>query len=410
MKNTPLILAIILAVLFPLAASAQLNHVLNGSFEQHRKCPDNFDQVKYANYWNGIDTSWVTDSIMSTIPPCLPEYENTCGVPGFRLPSTPWFYQYPHTGNALIQSVIYYNYGYAGLDQYNYLQGRLNNHLTAGKSYCVTFFVNRAHATGYSINKIGAYLDDGSIDTTRHCGLPQTQYTPQVLDTSIISDTLSWTRIQGSFIASGTERFITIGDFFDTGNVVKATTGSGTDFGLYLIDDVSVIASDAIAYAGADTFVRQGDTAQVGAIKNGDGMPCWWYIMGNTAPIDSGGTIKVHPSVTTTYVVKMDLCGTITYDTVKVWVWPSSVSNQQPAIRNCRVYPNPSAGALTIQNASGCEVVLYDVLGREALRPGQLSSGPADAIDISALPKGVYLLKVTDTITGENLTLRLLKE
>jgi hypothetical protein len=407
MKKT-IILLILSCACFNL--QAQLNHVLNGSFEQHSNCPNAFDQIKFAAYWNSIDTSWSPgDTATTGHPGCLPEYENTCGTFGFTLPSTPWFYQYPHTGNALIQAVIYYNYGVAGLDQYNYLQGRLNNHLTAGKSYCVSFFVNRAHATGYSINKIGAYLDDGSIDTTSRCAVPQTQYTPQVLDTSIISDTLSWTRIQGSFIASGTERFITIGDFFDTGSVSKIYI-PGNNFGVYLIDDVSVIASDAVADAGADTFIRQGDTAQVGAIKNGDGMPCWWYIMGNTAPIDSGGTIKVHPSVTTTYVVKMDLCGTITYDTVKVWVWPSSVSNQQPAVRNCRVYPNPSAGALTIQNASGCEVVLYDVLGREALRPGQLSSGPADAIDISALPKGVYLLKVTDTITGENITLRLLKE
>jgi hypothetical protein len=48
-------------------------------------------------------------------------------------------------------------------------------------------------------------------------------------------------------------------------------------------------------------------------------MPCYWYILGGTTPIDSGGTIKVAPTDTVTYVVAMDLCGTITYDTVTVF-------------------------------------------------------------------------------------------
>ena len=214
-------------------------------------------------------------------------------------------------------------------------------------------------------------------------------------------------RIQGNFIANGTENFITIGDFFDTINVNKIVTGIGLYTGLYLIDDVSVIASDAVAYAGADTAIRAGDTAHIGAIMNGDGMPCWWYVLGSSTAIDSGGTILVHPSVTTSYVVKMDLCGTITYDTVKVVVWSASVGSQQLAVRSCWIYPNPATNEVTIDGAAGCEVVIYDVTGSEVLKS---ECGERRAmINIEALANGIYFVEVVDRVTGEKVVLRLLR-
>ena len=210
----------------------------------------------------------------------------------------------------------------------DYMQAHLYHTLAAGQSYCVTYYANLANQSGYATNNIDAYLDDGTIDTAGYyCGVPFLGVNPQITEAVIIYDTLNWVKIQGSFVANGTERFITIGNFHDkahTSYVPFTTTSDISNFGYYLIDDVSVIASNAIADAGPDVTVAPGDTAWIGVdttyggIYAGDGMPCYWYTLGGTTPIDSGGRIGVRPADTTTYVVAMDLCGTVTYDTVTV--------------------------------------------------------------------------------------------
>ena len=305
-------------------AYAQLNLVYNSGFEQYSHCPDGLDQIMYAYCWNGIDTSWNPSMADSLDPPCMPEYINGCSTSmTCSEPSNGHFYQYPHKGNGMAQAYMYYNDTFLSAPYgRDYIQGRLRSTLIVGQSYCVTFYTVMDNGSAYAINHIGAYLDDASMDTsTANCGHPQTEYTPQILDTAIINDTLNWVRIQGSFIANGTEKFITIGNFFDTAHTAHIRLNNGLT-SWYLIDDVSVIASDATAYAGPDMAITVGCSAHIGVDSSGDGMPCYWYVLGGTAPIDSGGSIIVRPTDTTTYVVAMDLCGTVTYDTVTVNVLP----------------------------------------------------------------------------------------
>ena len=300
------------------STSAQINLVHNSGFEQHTDCPSTVDAVKYATYWNAIDTSWSPGDSAIYDPGCLPDYINGCSLNAATgEPINGHFYQYPHSGNGMMQVAMYWNDTIPFVNERDYLQGRLSSTLVAGQSYCVTFYTVMDNGSSYAVNHIGAYFDDGTIDTTTTCGQPQTEYTPQILDTAIINDTLNWIRIQGSFVANGTERFITIGNFFDTAHTAHIRTRTGLQ-AIYLIDDVSVISSDAHAYAGPDKYAATGDTVSIGLDSNGAGMPCYWYVLGGTAAIDSGGTIRVRAMGIQTYVVSMDLCGTITYDTVTV--------------------------------------------------------------------------------------------
>ncbi len=397
----------------------QLNLVRNPSFEQHDTCPSDYDQIRRAHYWNGIDTNYVygDSAYVFGYQNCLPDYMNECDTSRIcSVPNNVYFYHYARTGKAMVENIMYYDLAYinsSGYWAYNYTQGRLLNNLTAGKSYCVTFYVLKEPYSQYSNNNIGAYLDDGSIDTANtllKAAKPQTQYTPQILETAVIYDTLSWTKIQGSFIANGTEKFITIGVFFDTSHTIHINDGTiPSNVGIYLIDDVSVIESNANAYAGHDTTsIHAGDTVRLGSGINGDGMPCWWYKLGVTAPIDSGGTIYVHPDSTTTYVVMMDLCGTITYDTVTVWVGRVSVSNLQFTPGNLRVYPNPAMNEITIEGAKDCEVLFFDIVGRLISRFDMSSA--KENIDVAMLKSGIYSLQITDRYTGEKGVSKFVKE
>ena len=190
----------------------------------------------------------------------------------------------------------------------------------------------------------------------------------------------------------------------------------------YLIDDVSVVRSDAVADAGPDVTTSPGYPVWIGndtaAIGGGDGMPCWWYpASGGTGgpAIDSGGRIQVHPDTTTTYVMMMDLCGNITYDTVTVWVWPLTSPNPSKGgglDREVLLSPNPLSSltpTLSI-NGEGVSGASYQVMNSigQVLLQGVLQ-GNKNEVDVSALLPGVYLVVITDPVSGMRVVKRVVK-
>ena len=215
MKLLKLILLTICA--FPFVGSAQINLVRNPSLEQYARCPNITDGIKYANFWSSIsDTIFsATDSLGDGF--CTPEYCNTCCISGsISVPNSATYYHYPRTGNGMAQVQMYYTeVDTAEHYKRDYLQGRLKSVLIPGKQYGVSFYVTLEQVSAYAIDHIGAFLDDGTIDTTTNCGHPQTTHIPQVHSTGIINDTLNWVKIEGTFTATGIEKFITIGNFFD---------------------------------------------------------------------------------------------------------------------------------------------------------------------------------------------------
>ena len=423
MKN---IICAILLVFYWVGGFAQVNLVRNPSFEKYYPhCPYYPDHIKLATGWSCIDTNGtdgLADSFYFCNAKCTPEYMNKCtSSPVCSVPANSTTYQYPRTGNGYASMCIYTDSNTATISTYqrDYVLGRLYQPLTAGQSYCVTFYVNMANGSAFTVNHIGAYLDDGSIDTNSNCGLPHTQYTPQVYELDMISDTLGWTKIQGSFTAIGNERFITIGNYFsrvatDTIWRYPVSGGGHGACSYYEVDDVSVIASGPPAYAGWDTTINWGDSTYIGIDSNGDGMPCLWYLLGDTArstAIDSGGRILVHPLLTTTYVVVMDLCGTITSDTVVVTVRPVGLENggRGAVKRLVHVWPNPATNVVHVEGAEGCEVAVYDMVGQLCKVYCNGEPSRTMTVDFAHLPKGVYCVAITDPVSGERVVKRVVK-
>ena len=419
----PLILIFTICACIPLAGQAQINLVRNPSFEQYTTCPTMWQQGSYATWWNGIDTTFYSGD---TLPiTCPPDYINECSTTIYTsAPSNGDFYHYPRTGNGMMEIEMYSSIddsshgtdtSYGGLRIY--LQGKLKSTLVAGQTYCVTYYATLEQISGWAVNNFGAYFDNGNIDTVmwQNCGNPQTEYTPQINDTSIISDTLNWIKVQGSFTANGTERFITIGNFFDSAHTAiipvpvtpfYALPSPGNYIAYYLIDDVSVIPIDATANAGsAGATSAIGDSVFIGT---SDGyLPCKWYIVG-AGLIDSNiAGFNVHPDTTTKYVMALDVCGTISYDTVTITVWPLGLATPL-TLCNIQVYPNPVAGELNIsglmQNAT---YRLLDITGN-CLQTSTLQSGN-NTVPVRDIIPGTYLLEITGTY-GEKKVMRVMKE
>lgn len=409
---------LLLILLFTgLFAQAQINLVRNPSFETHWRCPQYFDLVKYANYWTSINDTVVsvedTIGVFPNVYLCLPEYCNVCSNhPIVRIPEGQAYTQVPRNGDGMMQVQMYYSEEDTTFPyKRDYLQGRLRNVLTVGEQYCVQFYVCLAGESAFGINKIGAYFDDGTIDTTVNCGLVQSTHIPQVFHSSIIIDTVNWIKIQGVFTANGTEKFLTISNFFEALNIDTIRTNfphalaySNTSVSWYLIDDISVIKVGTVAFAGNDTTIYEGDTAWLGEHVNyvGDSVrhndfddyaPVKWYTV-TGALIDSNHSgLMVHPVTTTSYVMELDVCGALTYDTVTVTVLPVGVDGAISA-SPVRTYPNPAADVLHVSGlAEAASYRLVNALG-VCVAQGDLGAGD-NTIDMARFSRGVYVLELS---------------
>jgi hypothetical protein len=409
---------LVIILVFTCAQSnAQVNLVMNPSLEQYSNCPNNNDEIKYANYWQSLDSSWNPPDWSHDLNG-VPEYCNSCAGPysPYGVPSFINYYQYPRTGDGMAQVQMFYDevdptYTY----KRDYLQGHLSNTLIAGKSYCVTFYVVLNNGSTYAINQIGAYLDNGTVDTTHQPDLPQTIYTPQILETAIISDTLKWVKVQGSFIAVGNERLITIANFFDKAHTTFIPAPGVDTTGIYaggvgrvswyLIDDVSVIEMETKAYAGGNKHISAGDSVLIGT--NDGYLPTYWFANGNLIDSNTAG-FYVRPTITTSYVMSLDVCRTITYDTITVFVGPLGLSNIQSGRFNVKIYPNPVNDELNITGIEQHTTFRLRNVTGICLLQGSFEIGN-NMVSISNLPQGIYILEMTGA-DGQGNIIRVIKK
>ena len=378
------------------ASYAQNNLIKNPSFEQYSSCPTSGNQIFLANFWNALDNN------ISDTSECNGIYYNKCaniisgdydGVPGAGVYLN---YQFPKSGNGYIGIDLYCNPTGSIWVKRQYAKGGLIQTLVSGKTYCFKMWVNLSNESKYQCNNMMAYFDNGSIDTAR-CGLP-VAITPQIINTPnvAITDTLSWVLVKGSFVANGTENTVTIGNFYTNANSqisVFNINGFFNPDAFYLIDDVSLIPTDLAPYAGRDTIIAIGDSVYIGRPSEiGLDDDCSWYVQGSSTVLNSVAGMWVKPSISTNYVVEQNICGTITYDTVKVTVSPLGMK-QFSSINQLNVYPNPTGNHITLVcQAENSEIYISDVLGNILMN--QKSISKSSELDISSLPKGVFFIQV----------------
>lgn len=210
--------------------------VYNGDFELYDTCPTNIStpgdlQIERCSGWTAPTKLGTSD------------YFNLCNTPSGSwgsagTPRNTVGYQFPNSGNA-----------YAGFISFEttfdvhyreYLQTELIQPLLAGEVYHLSFYVSRAW-DGYANSQIGALLSVNDLSSMSYSAI---QETPQVVnDSGFLTDTLGWVKVEGDFLSSGGERFLTIGYFEDTLSMVD-TINTAPDSVLiapityYFVDDV----------------------------------------------------------------------------------------------------------------------------------------------------------------------------
>ena len=229
----------LLAVLLSLGtiATKGQNLVLNPGFESYT------GNCNLAGY--GSLTNWYNPSPPPIDSCSSPDWYATCGgLPFNQAPNAYFGYQAPHGGNAYAAFIL----KDASTANYReYVEGKLSTPLTAGQTYCISFYVSLGNKAYLYCSNFGAYLSNTltTFPWNNCSATAPLPFTPQINYTCTITDTANWVRVQGNYTAVGGEQYITIGNFFNDGATTSGTNNAGGfltgPFAYYYVDDVSVL-------------------------------------------------------------------------------------------------------------------------------------------------------------------------
>ncbi len=216
MKN---VFIVLIGTFFSLPTVSQ-NLVVNPSLDGFITCPG------FGQFSSTYIISWDKPSIGSS-----DYYHFNCA--GIQ-PAV----QAPHSGEGYA-GIICYNFG---TEYREYITGTFSTPLTAGVLYDVEFWVSLHDGYIQAIEEVDAYISNtspGPFANALHINV-----VPQIQNVSgALNDTANWKRVNGQYLATGGEQFITIGNFNDDAGTTITQPGSTGSFGAYyFIDDVSVKA------------------------------------------------------------------------------------------------------------------------------------------------------------------------
>ncbi|MEO1012566.1 MAG: OmpA family protein [Bacteroidota bacterium] len=240
-----------------LAANAQ-NLVKNPSFEIYDRCPE-----RLGNFSFDV-TSWSTPTQGST------DYFNGCS----STMGTPKNFNGTQSAD--------FGKGYAGLylyapeDYREYIQVELSRNLVAGQKYELSFYVSLAERSDFAVKEFGVLFSRNKLHFTTKKELSKGRlykdkdntYNPlEIGYSNFYSDTQDWILVHTEFVAKGTERFMTIGNFKSNKRTRLFKTKPNAKQGAYYyIDMVRLIVEGEIS--GPNMEISY-DTAKAGDFELG---------------------------------------------------------------------------------------------------------------------------------------------
>lgn len=208
----------------------------NPGFESYATCPVGFSQ------FNGYINNWISPSAGS------PDYYNACANPNpVSVPGNTTGYQPAHSGNAYVGM-------YTTSNTYReYVQVQLTSPLVAGMQYQFSMYVSLANKSNTAVDDLGAYISVNAPSSSGTAFLNGNPI-PQITNPSgnVITDTLNWVLISGSYTATGGELYITLGHFKPDSLTTYLQLPYGNLGAYYFIDDVSLTGAcctDSVAFS-----------------------------------------------------------------------------------------------------------------------------------------------------------------
>jgi hypothetical protein len=378
------------------------NYVTNGGFEKYTSCNVSYSLTTYvanAIGWDEIDIEMGS------------KWNHYCYG---AIPFNAFFYNYPRSDSAY---VIYdvYCLSCPSYARRTNIRNTLKAKLQPGKIYCVKFYVNNSEYSSYSIDGFDAYFGGNELDTITKAHIALTYLIPQIKNPTnqFVSDTIGWTLITGTFSATGNEKYMVIGNLRSDAltNKIPNNISLASQSNSYCtvgLDDVSCIPIDLPAFAGRDTSCAPGTSVYLGRQRDvGIDEDCLWYKLPNvTTAIDTAAGIWVKPVLTTTYVVRQEICGYVKWDTVVVFMNLVGLEKLKILNEELKIFPVPAKDFIEVKisNRSLFEgfnsIAIYNNLGQLIKEEEIWFKEEKLIITINDFNPGVYVLKIKSNTYG----------
>ncbi|MCK4664146.1 MAG: OmpA family protein [Bacteroidales bacterium] len=239
------------------------NLVLNPSFEDYDKCPENYT---YTDKSHKLIPHWTYPTLTT------PDYFNKCSSGVVKIPSNFAGVSQPKSGDAYMGSIL------SGSEKNyrEYFQGELETPLEKDKKYCVTFYYKLASYSKFAVDQLSLYFCEEKISNE---GKTHLSVKPQInnIEGLFLDNTKEWKQLCRVYTAKGNEKFFTVGNFKNYDNTN------------YVVTDKSIVnkKDKAYAYYYFDEFV-------IRELIDCDICPCLQHGL-ETVIIDSGYTGGVDP-------------------------------------------------------------------------------------------------------------------
>jgi hypothetical protein len=206
------------------------NLVPNPSFELYSNCPT------ISNYYADLATDWYVFGK-------TPDYYNSCfpdALPtqGTDVPESFTGYQMAATGNGYVGFMTYTSHVFWR----EYIGAQLLSPLEVGSTYDISMKVVFSNDTlaygGVACNKFG--LRFSNIVYSSLYPAPTDNFAHLYTNT-VLTDTLNWTTISGTFVADSAYTHVMLGNFFDDSSIDTIKIKQNPNWvAYYYVDDVYV--------------------------------------------------------------------------------------------------------------------------------------------------------------------------
>jgi gliding motility-associated-like protein len=321
-----------------------MNLVPNPSFELLDTCPTSSGEIQYCLHW-------FQPNDPAHFPSGSTDYFNTCSV-NSGVPSNYAGFQFARTGLAYAGICPFFSVA-APNDSREYLEVKLDSALKVDTKYCVSFFASLGNKTRNPIDLLSAYF---SPDSAIYSSVSYSYFPviPQISNPTgkLLADTLNWMEVNGTFVANGGERFMTIGNFYP-GSMTHYIIYDSNTISYYYIDDVSVSEAPTANTGITRDSICPGDMVNLGVPSKAGFIYQWFPITGLSSANISNP--KASPTQTTTYtLVVSETCCSTCSDTARVTIY----------VKDCPATITPPN--VFTPNADGINDVWLPVLTKES--------------------------------------------
>jgi hypothetical protein len=240
---------LIIPIFLIISESFAQNLVPNPGFDVNVGCPTQIGQVNKADGWSVWGGT--------------PDYFHSCANPTHPIYGTPYNnrgYRTPRSGDAYMGLFTHTIFTPNGRE---FIGRPLSTPLVPGTTYYVSLYVCQADVAvlGHSTNNIGVRFSTVAFSLVN----PDTALNnAHVWSAALVTDSVNWVRVSGSFVADSAYTHIGIGNYFSDSATTIIPGTALSNYAYYMIDDVCV--SDEMTTCGFLTSLNDTFDDTVGSV------------------------------------------------------------------------------------------------------------------------------------------------